>query len=149
MNNNGNNAQKFSDSQRKALVQELKENYNTLRCRAREKYEKARNSLLQSLIRGEAEKKGFLPLIDEILACRTKIQDSEHALAKYGIEVDTDDELGFVSGETAPFRRTLEKRADKELGTLDALLAKFDSAAVKIWTVSSAETAEKLISELL
>lgn len=149
MNNNGNNGQKFSDGQRKALVQELKDNYNSLRYRAEQKHRHAREQLTQSLIREAAEKTGFLSLIDEIASSRSMIEENEAALAKLGVAVDEDGDLGFESGTNTSLRRAIQKKVDEALGTEDDFSTKFDTAAVKIWTVSSPEAAEKIIAELL
>ena len=117
--------------------------------KACQRHRQTRNSLIQGSIRGEAEKRGWLEHITAVTELHHTLEDAERALASYGIEADSDGELRFVCGETSQFCRTLQARADKELGTEDDVLKRCEIAKLKVLTATIAEEANGVVAALI
>ena len=138
----------FTDTQRKALLDFVKV-YGDAYDRARDAYRDARNSLTDSLIRQEAERKGWLNVIVDLATLKTDIQTHEAQLAKYGIEVDEEGCVSFVSGTTSPLRLHIESKISEQIGDESDVRQSFADAQAKLLTVESAEEAAKIVEPLI
>lgn len=137
----------LTQPQRKALSDMLKE-WGDVWNRASKKYDSARNSRKESIIR-ELAGDGVAKTKDSILALRTKLQVAEDELTHLGFELDSGGSLDLVSGSSR-FGDALRTRLDAEVGTKDEVLTRaFDTARVKLLLVATAEEAEKIVEPLL
>jgi len=137
----------LTQPQRKALSDMLKE-WGDVWNRACKKYETARNSRRESIIR-ELAGDGVAKTKDSILALRTKLRVAEDELTHLGFELDSDGKLDLVS-RSSRFADALRTRLDAEVGTKDEVLVRaFDTARVKLLLVATAEEAEKIVEPLL
>ena len=134
----------FTDTQRKALLDFVKV-YGDAYDRARDAYRDTRKTLGDSLIRQEAERKGWLNTIAELTDLKADIQTHEAQLAKYGVEVDEEGRASFVSGTTCPFRLYIESKVSEKIGDESDVRQSFADAQAKLLTVESAEDAAKIV----
>jgi hypothetical protein len=125
----------------------LKE-WGDVRNRASSKYEKARASRREAVIR-EVAGDGIAKAKDNILALRAKSRAADAELKQLGFELDDEGTLNLVYGSSDLADR-IEKRLDAEVGTKDEVLTRvFDNARVKLLLVATAEEAEAIVEPLL
>lgn len=146
----------FTVPQRKALIELLdKDNYrHGLWIVAKNKYDEARSSKKQAFIRASVNKE-IQNLIDDITSCRDELHQMEadlsnmtEELTKRGFSLEDDGEISVES--RSPISKAIEKRLDDELGSFEEVLTKpFETARVKLWSVETAEEAEKLMGPFL
>ncbi len=142
--------------QRKALVDMLAMDdwKDCLWRSAKKQYEETRNSKKLALVRQTA-KKEITDLIDSILSGRERksaiedeLNDFERRLSKLGFSLDDEGEMSINS--SSPLRKVIDKRLDDELGTTDEVLTRrFEAAKFKLWTVPTAEEAERILEPFL
>lgn len=137
----------FSLANRKQLADMLGSQYEGLRYRTKEKFREKQQALCQSLIKEFAEKKGALKLTGQIEAAEEKIKATKAELLQLGFEFD-DDDLTLSGGSVNPLDSIIDARVEKEIGTSDAIDARFDSAQIAMMTVASLEDAEKLLKSV-
>jgi hypothetical protein len=141
------NINQFSLANRKQLADLLADKYDGLRSKAKSKLREKRQVLYSKLLDESAEKKSALKLGEQIKVARQKIKDLEDELLKLGFQ-DVHGEL-YASGDAGNvLRRSIEARVDKELGTSDAIDARFDSLQIAMMTVASLEDADKLLKSV-
>jgi hypothetical protein len=139
--------QQLTQPQRNALADMLKE-WGDVWNRAQKKYEEARTSRKEAIIR-EVAGDGVAKVKDNILSLRTKVQVAEDELRQLGFVLDDEGVLDLVSSSSR-LERTIERRLNAEVGTKDQVLTRrFDTARIKLLLVASAEEAEKLVEPLL
>ncbi len=138
----------FSDTQRKALLDFVRV-YGDAYDRARDAYRSARVSLTDSVIREEAQRKGWLPAINGLADLKQNITHAEGDLAKYGVTIDEEGHAEFVSGSTSPLRLHLEAKICEKIGDESDVRQSFADAQAKLLTVESAEEAAKIVEPLI
>src|SRR5579862_923539 len=136
MNTNSN----LSLANRKQLADMLGNQYGGPRQKARERFRQKERDLRTSLVNELAEKKGALKIAAQIEAAQTKIGDLKRELEILGFEFDSSG-LDLNGGNSLGLRRLISERIAKELGTEDALDARFDSTQIAMMTVASLEDA--------
>jgi hypothetical protein len=62
-----------------------------------------------------------------------------------GFDYDDDGDLTLQGGSSNPLDKIIDGRIEKELGSPDAIDARFESAQIAMMTVASLEDAEKLL----
>lgn len=137
--------------QRKALVAmlEQKDWSECLWRRIKRKHEAARESVMAGFVKQLATEKGADKLLTEVTLLQTKLRKAEDDLTLAGFRVDSHGR--FALGDAAPdsWSEQIENRVDKELGiSLDNLSERFETAALKLWTVETAEQAHQIVEEL-
>lgn len=141
--------------QRKALV-ELLQTDRWSEClwkAAKEKYEDTRNLRRKDLVRESSGAVGelveeLISLREKISALKEKVIEHDDSLARRGFSVDADGGLSVRS--SSPLYKTIEQELDGELGTLESVVTlPFKRAAAKLWTVATAEEADKLVEPFL
>jgi hypothetical protein len=138
----------FTDTQRKALLDFVRV-YGDAYDRARDAYRATRVSLTDSMIREEAGRKGWLPVITKLADLKENITRTEAELAKYGVDVDEEGRAEFASGSTSPFRLHLESKIGEKIGDESDVRQSFADAQAKLLTVESAEEAAKIVQPLI
>ena len=138
----------FTDTQRKALLDFVKV-YGDAYDRARDAYRATRVSLTDSMIREEAGRKGWLPVITKLADLKEDITRTEAELAKYGVELDEEGRAEFASGSTSPFRLHLASKIGEKIGDESDVRQSFADAQAKLLTVESAEEAAKIVQPLI
>jgi hypothetical protein len=142
-----NNISNLSLANRKQLADLLGNDYGRPRSKARDRYRQRRRSLYSSLVNEYAEKKGALKLVRQIVVAKEKIQELQDELAQLGFGL-YDDGVALRGGSSNPLDKIIDERIDKEIGSEDALEARFDSAQIAMMTVASLEDAEKLLKSV-
>jgi len=142
-----NNSQ-FSLASRKQFADMLGHKQDGLRERARRILAEKRQALYQSLRNEYAEKKGALRLVTQIDAAGKRIAEWKAELSTLGFRIDYDGELMLEGGSRNPLDKIIDGRVDKELGTMEAIDARFDSAQIAMMTVASLEDAEKILKSV-
>ena len=84
----------FTDTQRKALLDFVRV-YGDAYDRARDAYRATRVSLTDSMIREEAGRKGWLPVITKLADLKEDVTRTEAELAKYGVDLDEEGRAEF------------------------------------------------------
>jgi hypothetical protein len=141
------NTNQFSLANRKQLADLLADKYDGLRSKAKHKLREKRQVHYAKVLDELAEKKGALKFVEQITVAREKISDLEAELLKLGFQENRGD-LSTHGDAGYALHRSIEARVDKELGTLDAIDARFDSAQIAMMTVASLEDAEKLLKSV-
>jgi len=137
--------------QRKALVGMLEQNQwsECLWKRVKNRYDRARSTLLARLTRELAIEKGADKLVSEIIQLRAKLRKAEDDLKLSGFAVDSSGD--FRLGDAAPdsWGERLEKQVRKELSvSMDDISKQFETATLKLWTVPTADEACRIVEEL-
>jgi len=141
--------------QRKVLADMLKVNHwdDCLWKIAKKKYDAVRNKRKSALIRESS--KTVKDLLEQLQTVQQQIDQLEQgkieaslALSKRGFTVDDD---GDVDVEiSSPLYKSLKKRLDDELGTIDDVVnLPFERARIKLWTVATPEEAERILEPFL
>jgi hypothetical protein len=138
----------FTDTQRKALL-DFARLYGDAYDRARDAYRDNRRSLVDSLIRQEAERKGWLPVIQGLADLKENITRGEAELAKYGVDLDEEGRVEFDSGSTSPLRLHIESKISEKIGDESDVRQLFADAQAKLLTVESADEAAKIVEPLI
>jgi hypothetical protein len=138
----------FTDTQRKALLDFVKV-YGDAFDRAQDTYRSSRASLTDSMIREEAGRKGWLPVINKLAELKENITHAEAELAKYGVDIDEGGRAEFASGSTSPFRLHLESKIGEKIGDESDVRQSFADAQAKLLTVESADEAAKIVQPLI
>ena len=89
--------------------------------RAQKKYEEARTSRKEAIIR-EVAGDGIAKVKDNILALRTKVQAAEDELRQLGFVLDDEGVLDLIASSSR-LERTIESRLNVEVGTKDQVHA--------------------------
>ena len=141
------NTNQFSLANRKQLADILADKYDSLRSKAKNKLREKHQALYSKLLDESAEKKGALKFVEQIKVAREKISDLEDELLKLGFQENHGDL--YTNGDVGnTLRRSIEARVDKELGTSDAIDARFDSIQLAMMSVASLEDADKLLKSV-
>ena len=138
----------FTDTQRKALLDFVKV-YGEAYDRARDAYRATRVSLTDTMIREAAERKGWLPVINQVAELKENITRAEAELARYGVEIDENGRAEFASGCPSPFRLYLEAKIGEKIGDESDVRQSFADAQAKLLTVESADEAAKIVQPLI
>jgi hypothetical protein len=138
----------FSLANRKQLADLLANKYEGLRYNAKQRFGKKRDELRASFIKELAEKKGALTVYRKIEAAKDQIQDLESELAGLGFDLNYSGHLELSRDGVNLHSKTIDARVAKEIGTLDSIDARFDSAQLAMMTVASLEDAEKLLKSV-
>lgn len=138
----------FTDTQRKALLDFVRV-YGDAYDRARDAYRSARVSLTDTMIREEAERKGWLSTINSLAKLKQGITFAEADLAKFGVTLDEEGNVEFVSGTTSPFRAHLESKISEKIGDESDVRQSFADAQAKLLTVESADEAARIVEPLI
>lgn len=141
------NTNQFSLANRKQLADFLGNQYEGLRWKAIQKFRNQRNELEQAIVNEYAEKKGAAKLAAQIEIAHTKIKELEAELSALGFIIDNDDFTISVPSST-PLDKIIDARIEKEIGTDDAIEARFNSAQIAMMTVASLEDADKLLKSV-
>jgi hypothetical protein len=137
----------LTQPQRKALAETICK-YGDVWDRARDRYEAARASRKEAIIRQVAGD-GITKAKDNILLLRAKIESAEDELRKLGFELDSDGTLE-VASRSSRLAKTIEERLDAEVGARkQALDQTFERARVKLLLAATAEEAEQIVEPLL
>jgi hypothetical protein len=142
------NNSNLSLANRKQLADLLADRYDSLRSKVKSKMREKRSELEEALIRELAEKKGALKVATQINATKEKLKELRDELAHFGFQLHDDGDLLLAGDAGRALSRALESRIDKELGTLDAIDARFDSTQIAMMTVATLEDAEKLLKSV-
>ena len=137
----------FSLANRKQLADMLSNGYGSLRDRTKDRFHDKRRALYNSFLKELAEKKGASKLIGQIEAAESKITELQADLQLLGFEFD-DGDLTLRGGDHNPLDKTLDDRVEKEIGSVRAIDARFDSAQIAMMTVATLEDAEKLLKSV-
>jgi hypothetical protein len=138
----------FTDTQRKALLDFVRV-YGDAYDRARDSYRATRVSLTDSMIREEAGRKGWLPVITKLADLKENVTRTEAELAKYGVDLDEEGRAEFASGSTSPFRLYLASKISEKIGDESDVRQSFADAQAKLLTVESAEEAARIVQPLI
>jgi hypothetical protein len=142
MNTNSN----LSLANRKQLADMLGNQYDGMRYRAIQKFREQREELEKKLIKEYAEQKGATKLVSQIEITERKLKDLRDELSHLDFSLDSDLDLRVVSHTSLD--RTIDSRIEKELGTADAIDARFRSAQIAMMTIASLEDAEKILNSV-
>lgn len=140
----------LSAPQRKALVDMLNDGYSdNVFTRAKKKYQNARKTLESKHILALAKEKGFDKLLVEVESLQSKLRDAKEKIKHSGFSVS--DGGAFALSYDAPdsWSEDMDDAIDEELGAEDEVLEPFQLARVKIWTVRTAEEADRIFEPLL
>ena len=121
----------FTDTQRKALLDFVRV-YGDAYDRARDAYRAIRVSLTDSMIREEAGRKGWLPVITKLVDLKENVTRTEAELAKYGVDLDEEGRAEFASGSTSPFRLYLASKISEKIGDESDVRQSFADAQAKL-----------------
>jgi len=121
--------------------------YEGLRYKARQKFRQKVQALNKSFIVEYAGKKGATKLISQIDTALSKIEELKAELTGLGFDFD-DGDLTLRGGSANPLDKIIDDRIEKEIGTEDAIEARFDSAQIAMMTVASLEDADKLLKSV-
>ena len=141
------NNQQFSLANRKQFADMLADDYNGLRSKVKRQFRQKVELLQKALVNEYAEKKGALKLVAQIDAARLKVRELSAELAELGFEIDGKD-LRLSNPASNPLDRIIDQRIEKDLGSNDAIDARFDSAQLAMMTIASLEDAEKLLKSV-
>lgn len=142
-----NNSQ-FSLANRKQLADMLGSDYHSLRTRAKGRLQEKRTEFFNSLVKEFAEKKGALKVKAQIDATKEKLKEQQQELTLLGFYFYDDGDLRLTGDAGTSLTKTINGRVDKEVGTLDAVDARFNSVQLAMMTVASLEDAEKLLKSV-
>lgn len=137
----------LSLANRKELADMLADKYESLRSKAKSKFHDTRNALRESLIREYAEKNGAMKLIAQIEVSRAKNQELEDELSTLGFETDHTG-VALSRGSRNPLGKIIDERIKKDIGCVEDIDARFDSAQLAMMTVASLQDAEKLLKSV-
>ena len=135
----------FSLTNRKQLADLLGNQYDGLRYNAKQRFRQKVDGLREALILEYAEKKGAAKLASQIDIAREKIRQLSVDINQLGFDYDSDGDLTLSGGSSNPLDKIIDERIAKDIGTSDAIEARFDSAQLAMMTVASLEDAEKLL----
>ena len=138
----------FTDTQRKALLDFVRV-YGDAYDRARDAYRATRVSLTDSMIREEAGRKGWLPVITKLADLKENVTRTEAELATYGVDLDEEGRAEFANGSTSPFRLYLASKISEKIGDESDVRQSFADAQAKLLTVESAEEAARIVQPLI
>lgn len=141
------NTSPFSLANRKQLADLLKDSYEGLRHKTKQKWNTKAEGLRKSMIEEYAEKKGALPLLRQIEANHKKIEELELEIQQLGFEWSCR-RLGLHGGSSNPLDDIIDARIEKEIGSRDAIDARFDSAQIAMMTIATLEDADKLLKSV-
>lgn len=138
----------LTQPQRKALVEMIAKYSGDVWDRAKDKYEHARASRKEAVIR-EVAGDGVTKAKDTLRSLRVKIKAAEDALGQFGFELDDDGDLELTS-RSSRLGKTVEERLDAEVGSRKQVLEQpFERARVKLLLAVTAEEAERIVEPLL
>jgi len=137
----------FSLANRKQLADLLADKYDGLRYKARQRFNRKAEALRISIISELAEKKGALGVVRKIEVAQKSIEDLSAELSDLGFELSYGD-LRLRDRGSNPLNKAIATRVEKEIGTPEAIDARFDSAQIAMMTVASLEDAEKLLKSV-
>lgn len=138
----------FSLANRKQLADMLDDRYDGLRYKAKQRFRNKVDGLREALILEYAEKKGAAKLASQIDIARGKILELSVDINHLGFDYDSDGDLTLNGGSSNPLDKIIDGRIEKEIGTCDAIEARFESAQIAMMTVASLEDAEKLLKSV-
>lgn len=141
------NTNQFSLANRKQLADMLGDKYDGLRYRMKQKFRARWQSLRDSFVLEYAEKKGAGKLLSQINGAKAKIEELEAELCALGFDLDTGG-LALRDSNSNPLDKLIDDRIEKEIGTEDAIDARFDSAQIAMMTVATLEDADKLLKSV-
>jgi C-terminal processing protease CtpA/Prc len=138
----------FSLANRKQLADMLGHKYEGLRQKAKEKFSSRRDELRASYIKELAKGKGALTVYQRIDDAKDRIEELELELAGLGFKVDYNGDLELNGEGVSLYDKTIGARVEKEIGTMDDIDSRFDSAQIAMMTVASLEDADKLLKSV-
>ena len=138
----------LSLANRKQLADMLDTGYQSLRDRVKNQLREKRDTLAKSLIRDFAKKKGALKIKAQVDLTRERLNEQERDLSQMGFYFDSDGDVRLTGSAGAALSKIVDDRLDKELGTLEAIDARFNSLQVAMMTVPTLEDAEKLFKSV-
>jgi hypothetical protein len=142
------NTSPFSLANRKQFADMLADRPNSLRQRARERFNAKRHELYESLLREYADKKGAPTIMRQIVSAKEEIELLKSGLNRLGFDLDYEDDLRLHGGSSNPIDKLIDKRIEKELGVYADIDARFDSVAMAMMTVATLEDAQKLLKSV-
>jgi len=124
--------------------------YNSLRSRMKNKLNEKRDALRESLVVKFAKEKGAFKALALIKGARKKLKEQEDALTEIGFVFydDDDNDVRLVGDAGNILRNLIDAEVDKELGTVNDLIARFDDVQLAMMTVASLEEADKLLKSV-
>ena len=122
--------------------------YEGLRGKARERYNEKHEKLRDSLIEEYAEKKGAVKLYAQIKATEEKLKEQELELAQLGFYVYDDGDWRLDGKTGNSLKQLIDAQIEKQIGSLSAIDARFDSATLAMMTVASLQDAEKILKSV-
>jgi len=126
----------------------LDDRYEGLRYKAKQRFRHKGDDLREALILEYAEKKGAAKLVSQIDIAREKIRQLSVDINQLGFDYDSDGDLTLCGGSSNPLDQIIDQRIEKELGTCDAIDARFESAQLAMLTVPTLDDAEKLLKSV-
>lgn len=140
----------LSAPQRKALVDLLQDGYtDNVFTRAKKKYNGVRSSLESQHIQNLAKEQGADKLLAEVNQLKSKLKKAEEELSTSGFSVDKGGTFALSCDAPDSWSEDMDEALDTELGTSEEILRPFEIARVKLWTVATAEEADKIVEPLL
>jgi len=124
--------------------------YNSLRSRTKNKLNEKRDALRESLVVKFAKEKGAFQALAHIKGARKKLKEQEDALTDLGFLFydDDDNDVRLVGDAGQSLRNLIDAEVDKELGTVNDLIARFDDVQLAMMTVASLEEVDKLLKSV-
>jgi len=124
--------------------------YNSLRSRTKNKLNEKRDALRESLVVKFAKEKGAFQVLAHIKGARKKLKEQEDALTELGFVFydDDDNDVRLIGDAGEILRNLIDSEVDKELGTVNDLIARFDDVQLAMMTVASLEEADKLLKSV-
>lgn len=141
------NNSNLSLANRKQLADMLNDRYDGIRYRAKQQWKEKARELRHALIEEYAEKKGASAVVRQIEAANKKLQELSLELKQLGFEVDRGS-LGLFDERSNPLDDIIDKRVEKDLGSLADIDARFESAQLAMMTVPTLEDARKLLESV-
>jgi hypothetical protein len=141
------NTTQFSLANRKQLADMLGNNYDGLRYRTKQKFRIKAQALKDAFIKEYAEKKGATKAVGQIEAAMSKVDELKAELLALGFDYD-DGGLSLRDESSNPLDKIIDGRVTKEIGSEDAIEARFDSAQIAMMTVATLEDADKLLKSV-
>jgi uncharacterized Ntn-hydrolase superfamily protein len=140
------NTNQFSLANRKQLAEVLGNQYDGPRRRAVQKFRLQREDLQKTLVKEYAEKRGVAKLVSLLEIAQQKCEDLRGDISKANFCVHSDGTIDVVSHSALD--KIIDDRIEKEIGSADAIEARFDSAQIAMMTVASLEDADKLLKSV-
>lgn len=135
--------------QRKALIELLGE-YGGVYKRAKNNYEETLDAAKDSIVLAIAKENGADQLLLQYRSLKQQAKAVETKLDEVGLDVDDKGNFSFNYHTPDSWDQRVEDELEAAFGSRKQLLdTLFETARVKLWLVTTAEEAEKIVEPLL